>query len=149
MIIMIRFLATLADSTTTSRESLNVAFKAPNDWSYPDSKTMRLVKGQTYFTSKSRILFCSQNGGWLLVDDSHGNQGYVPLSVVKPRKIDKPPSQSLETEISNDITTTIPSMVPEQAQPTIIKMPITDVHDNPISLPHQLKDSNELEKNKK
>lgn len=117
---------------------------------------MPLVKGQTYFTTKARASLCSQNGGWLLVEDSNGKKGYIPASMVKSCKINRPPSEFVETKISNDVTT-IPSMfplmdpstVPEQAQPTIGRMPITDVHDNPISLPHPLNDSNELEKNKK
>lgn len=129
-----------------------------SDWSCSDTKTIPLVKGQTYFTSNSRVSLCTQNGGWLLVNDSYGRQGYVPYQLVKPRKIISQPSQPVVTDISIDASTNIPSMNPlmvpqidpsmvlEQTPPPLIRMPITDMHANPIPVPHPLNDSNKLEK---
>lgn len=145
-------------TSTTSRSALNIAFTAQNDWSDSNSNTISLVKGQTYFTSKARFALCAQNGGWLFVDDSYGRQGYVPLAVVRLRKLVRPPLQHVETDIPNEVSNMVPptdpsmmdpslqqmnlSMIPEQTQPPLIRMPIPEVHGNSIVLPHPSSDAN-------
>lgn len=58
-------------------------FKAPCGWNCGDPQTIPLLKGNIYSTTSSRIAKCAQNGGWLLIDNSNGQKGYVPFELLK------------------------------------------------------------------
>lgn len=115
--------------------------KSLKDWSSPDPKSISLVKGETYVSSKTRLNDCEQNGGWLLVDDINGKSGFVPLKMLKIKRLMNmnPQSQPVTHEISNATSNVIPSIAEQIPQPQLIS-PIIDVHNNPIDLPHQFLD---------
>lgn len=109
------------------------------DWSSADPKTIPLVKGKSYLTSQENIASARETG-WLLVDNFDRKQGYVPLTAFKSRKID---NRSLESQIQGvpNVSSYPPpsNLIHEQMQPKS-SIPVTDVHGNPIALPHPLVD---------
>jgi len=111
---------------------------AQYDWSSTDPKTIPLVKGNTYLTSQENLVSAKETG-WLLVDDLDRKQGYVPLVAFKARKTDNRSSVPLIQDIPNVSSCPAPSKnsINEQMQP-ISSTPVTDLHGNPIALPHPL-----------
>lgn len=109
------------------------------DWSSADPKTIPLVKGKSYLTSQENIASARETG-WLLVDNFDRKQGYVPLTAFKSRKTD---NRSLESQIQGvpNVSSYPPpsNLINEQMQPKS-SIPVTDVHGNPIALPHPLVD---------
>lgn len=99
------------------------------------------MKGQTYLTSRSNIDNSNQNGGWVLVENSNGYKGYVPIETFKVRKIEPSVHQPVILETPNETTQ-------NQIQQQLTPEPITDAHNNPIILPHLSVDHNKLENDK-
>lgn len=109
------------------------------DWSSTDPKTIPLVKGKSYLTSQENIASAKETG-WLLVDNFERKQGYVPLIAFKARKTDNHPLESQIQDIPNVSSYPASSnSIHEQMQPKL-STPFTDVHGNPIALPHPLVD---------
>jgi len=109
------------------------------DWSSTDPKTIPLVKGKSYLTSQENIASARETG-WLLVDNFDRKQGYVPLAAFKARKTDNRSYDALIQDIPNVSSYPAPSnSIHEQMQPKPSTQ-VTDVHGNPIALPHPLVD---------
>ncbi|XP_060868845.1 peroxisomal membrane protein PEX13 [Metopolophium dirhodum] len=125
-----------ANNTLPSNMSIATA---QCDWSSTDPKTIPLVKGKSYLTSQENIASARETG-WLLVDNFDRKQGYVPLVAFKARKTDNRSYDALIQDIPNVSSYPVPSnSIHEQMQPKP-STPVTDVHGNPIALPHPLVD---------
>lgn len=110
---------------------------AQYDWSDMDPKTIPLVKGKSYLTSEEHLASAKQTG-WLLVNNREGKLGYVPLSAFETCKPNNNPVVSKVLGTSNPGLDLTPSnLVYGQVKPKL-STPITDVHGNPIALPHPL-----------
>lgn len=108
---------------------------AQYDWSDVDPRTIPLVKGKSYLTSEEHLESAKQTG-WLLVDNRDGKRGYVPYSAFQTRKPNNNPVVSKVPGTSNPSADLAPSnLVHGQVKPKL-STPITDVHGNPIPLPH-------------
>lgn len=127
---------------------MGLVVKACNDWNSLDVRTIPLVKGQVYYTSKARLVMANQNGGWLLVNNQNGQKGYVPVNMLKLRSTINPPPQSIIPEISN-ITPTLNQheIIPEQIQPQFSTTPIQNVLNNSVALPQELVNHDDFKKN--
>lgn len=52
------------------------------DWNNrSQTNTISVVKGQNYFTTNKYISLSNRNNGWLYVEDSNGQKGYVPTKM--------------------------------------------------------------------
>lgn len=113
------------------------------DWNSTAPNTISLVKGKSYLTSQENLAIAKRSG-WLLVI-SDVQQGYVPLMYLQACKTD---NHSLEAQIQDNIPNvsfnSAPSnSIPEQMKPKL-STPVTDVHGNPIALPHPLVDKSNI-----
>lgn len=125
-----------------------MAIRASNDWSSLDPRTIPLVRGQIYYTTRARLEMATQNGGWLIVTNPNGNNGYVPFDMLLRRPTNNPPPQSFIPEISN-VESTLES-IPEQIQPPSSTTPIPIICDNCVDseyLPQQSVNNDDSEKN--
>ncbi|XP_015375436.1 PREDICTED: peroxisomal membrane protein PEX13 [Diuraphis noxia] len=126
----------IVNNTLSSNTSITIA---QCDWNSTDANTIPLVKGKSYFTSQENIA-SAEKTGWLLVA-SNGQHGYAPLMGFKEFKTDNRSSKSqIQDSMANVSFDPIPSNSLEQMQPKL-STPVTDVHGNPIALPHPLVDS--------
>ncbi|XP_022175080.1 peroxisomal membrane protein PEX13 [Myzus persicae] len=131
--------AVAGPTVNNSLPSNMIIATAHYDWSSTDPKTIPLVKGKSYLTSQEYIALARETG-WLRVDSCDGKQGYVPFSCFKARKTDIHSIESQRQYKPNVSTNNAPSnSIPQQVQPKS-STPVTDVHGNPISLPHPLVD---------
>jgi len=112
------------------------------DWNSATPNTIPLVKGKSYLTSQENLAIAKRTG-WLLVA-SDVQQGYVPLMAIQACKTD---NRSLESQIQgipNGSFIPAPSnSIPEKKKPKL-STPVTDVHGNPIALPHPLVDKSNI-----
>lgn len=127
-----------------------LVFRALTDWNnYSLANTISVVKGQNYFTTNKRIMSSTRNG-WLLVEDSNGQKGYVPPNVFfkTSRKVNTQ-LQPKTPEMLNLRYQVLPvnqnDVIHEQVQPLSTIVPIPVMHDNPIIPLQTLVDSDELE----
>eukprot|EP00102_Acyrthosiphon_pisum_P018477 XP_008190254.1 PREDICTED: peroxisomal membrane protein PEX13-like [Acyrthosiphon pisum] len=113
-----------------------------------DPKTIPLVKGKSFLTSQENIAL-AREAGWLLVDNFDRKQGCVPLVAVKARKTKNRSYDALIQDIPNVSSYPEPSnSIHQQKQPKP-PTPVTDVHGDPIALPHPLIDCDKSNINNK
>lgn len=117
--------------------------KSKQNWNSSTPQTMTLVEGQCYWTSNSRLATSYENGGWLLVDDSNGQSGYIPISLFKLNLSSNHTSlQPLNPKLFAKNSWVPPPVISEQNvnnEPfQIATTPIMDAHNNPVVLPHPL-----------
>lgn len=105
------------------------------DWSNMDPKTIPLVKGKSYLTSEEHLASAKQTG-WLLVDNRDGKRGYVPLSAFQTRKPNNDSVVSKVPGTSKPSSDLAPSNLVHGQVKRTLSTPITDVHGDPITLPH-------------